>query len=1007
MLCLGNIMVTSSAIRRGPFWHILEICLHTATYTKHVASIFKTVSAKFGLRSIAELFEAYASQIAYSVRKSRLDFFRLPPDLLGYQTRKECAEACFTAFTPMNILCDELGETENAHAFFNTHCVLIGKQPEEGIYSCFSDLVAFQISTFYYNKEADDEEARLNDEGYESPGEAARREELMGEIYGQFRPLCAGKDLHRLIEMNIDGIVAAVICFIGDFDCSDGGAILGALTSYASGNTDRVIRAFRSLMRFRGHGEFMVHEPKLPAFSTELVLKSLAWLSDKAPSTNNTGTIYHVLHSIFAAVNRSPLINEQLRLLTCLCVYVSIHYMHFKNVALLRVLLNGAANLLNQPVLVGFAQGILDWTFIHLRDLRCEAPQLSAILIRIGAAARDYCDSDVENTQLSGKRLKLWIESSLLSLSTVEEIRPRVVVALAAWPDSLPTELDNLRIDLTRTEVSTILDDPYLATYNFKIVRHLAKMTDDVTNSTEQFAKHDFWRLKDSIPISSYVDEEAVAFASLLVQNHGQIHSHAVDQQFGRSIVTRHQKFLVKDDKGRKSSRGSVKRPIVMSLLDLLADSDPKAVSMAYRTLRRIADTDPFDAVEYGSWPSTYRMDLNLLNWCPVSRTVRAEETIESISKPRFLDIGSNFAPWISETTVFLADVLSKRDRFYSHFVDILSNNETFAEQLLPVLVHRLLQLDFDDTGDKPEPKEHYKSHISTYFAELIERNETDVRCLLSIVNTVLHLRNFMPPATPDLLAYNKWLDLDFMRLSRCAIACGAYTTALLFLELAPDEDGTKLEQGEQILFDIYSHIEEPDGFYGIKSSDLEKLLLKRFQHEQQWGKAFHFNGARFEGEQGPASTHGVVEALYSFGFNKLAMSSLDSLGFEGMASERSVDLGYKLGWRTSTWDLPDLPAFDSPSATLYGALRAVHRERDMVAVDRLVKDSMWKELQRLRTLTNENLSEIRQVAQCLMCLGQVMQWRGGRMMLDLQQRQIDPKSEHWAHLHKISANFE
>ena len=59
-----------------------------------------------------------------------------------------------------------------------------------------------------------------------------------------------------------------------------------------------------------------------------------------------------------------------------------------------------------------------------------------------------------------------------------------------------------------------------------------------------------------------------------------------------------------------------------------------------------------------------------------------------------------------------------------------------------------------------------------------------------------------------DVLAHDKWL---------------AYTTALLFLELASEyqNSATEAYNTKRVLFEIYSHIDKPDGFYGIQTSEL------------------------------------------------------------------------------------------------------------------------------------------------------------------------------------------
>jgi ataxia telangiectasia mutated family protein len=250
------------------------------------------------------------------------------------------------------------------------------------------------------------------------------------------------------------------------------------------------------------------------------------------------------------------------------------------------------------------------------------------------------------------------------------------------------------------------------------------------------------------------------------------------------------------------------------------------------------------------------------------------------------------------------------------------------------------------------------------------------------------------------------------MLLSKSAILSGAYTTALLFHELALEYSATDASSpgsadAENILFEIYSHIEEPDGFYGIKTQDLHHFLLKRFHHEHQWEKAFKFHGAALEARsQGGVDTKGVLHSLYSFGFDTLALSVQQNV-FDagdcdlGVASSNMV---YHLGWRTETWDLPDQASSSGSGTALYNALRAVSRERDPQVVDTIIKKALVDEMERFRALGDEDLAGIREVTRNVMCLSQV-----NLLRIELQEclksGMLD--SALWPKFVEIDGNFE
>lgn len=292
------------------------------------------------------------------------------------------------------------------------------------------------------------------------------------------------------------------------------------------------------------------------------------------------------------------------------------------------------------------------------------------------------------------------------------------------------------------------------------------------------------------------------------------------------------------------------------------------------------------------------------------------------------------------------------------------------------------------------------------YLSRLLGQEETAVACVRCVVQTVLHLRYFVPDGAKSLLDYNTWLDVDYFLLSRSAVTCGAYTTALLFLELAFEyRSQEQLDEAmtERILSSIYNCIDEPDGFYGIKSKDLSKFLLRRFQHEKQWDKAFQFHGAGYEADGVDSErAEGILESLHSFGFNRLALSTLQSL-----TSSYSSNMSYTLGWRTDTWDLPEALANDNHEVTMYNALRAVHRERDPASVDSVVCSSLSNELLRLKELGTEDLKGIRLSVRNLMCLAQVRLWRRENVQTRLDSRAIQVDDEVWTDFCRIYPDIE
>ena len=179
--------------------------------------------------------------------------------------------------------------------------------------------------------------------------------------------------------------------------------------------------------------------------------------------------------------------------------------------------------------------------------------------------------------------------------------------------------------------------------------------------------------------------------------------------------------------------------------------------------------------------------------------------------------------------------------------------------------------------------------------------------------------------------------------------------------------------------------------------------------HEGQWNEAFHFHGAQLEAERADSrSIGGILTSLHSVGFDRLAMTTLKSLGSLDQPNHSTIsDLRYELGWRTETWDLPDVSNNQIPGAAVYNALRAVHRGRDPLVLEQTLRASFANEMKRLRELGTEDLIEIRRTIQNIMCLAQIKTWKQETLGADIAAKTIDPEDKNWLQFIKTDTDIE
>lgn len=180
-------------------------------------------------------------------------------------------------------------------------------------------------------------------------------------------------------------------------------------------------------------------------------------------------------------------------------------------------------------------------------------------------------------------------------------------------------------------------------------------------------------------------------------------------------------------------------------------------------------------------------------------------------------------------------------------------------------------------------------------------------------------------------------------------------------------------------MYEIYSNVEDPDGFYGIQTHDVKSALLRRLQHEKQSWRAFGLNGAAFEtGSNRRAASSSAI----------LLMSNLHDMGFDHLSSgvykatatsqqgEADDRLLLELAWRTGDWDLPvSTQAAQTPHGSFYSCLRAVHRQRDPQAARGLIDVAIQSEIGRLADLGLERMAQIKDSTANLVCLREISLW--------------------------------
>ncbi|KAF8578220.1 hypothetical protein K439DRAFT_1395785 [Ramaria rubella] len=972
---LGNAMIVSSAVRRGPYWHLLETCLYAQCYRTAVEAVLSAAAARLGLPDLKSLFKAYASQLVESLMGSEKNFFCFPLVILGYDDWKQCGHETFQLLAPMvrvRSLMTSPNSSEVCRRAFLDHCHIIEMSEAMGVSKCFADVVANTILFLIANRDNTRETSQL----------------IAREIENLSASSTYTESTDHLLRQHLDRVVFSIIRTVNATDHSKEGAIIDILKNDV--RPERAVATFAALNAYRNSNDFIMHLPNTPMFDTLVIWQSLMWLEEQVGGVFTVPIVYHVVHHLFAAVAECPLVNEQLRLLHGLIIWISVNVSSFRNITLLRTLLCGAIILLSQSDLAHIAQGIIGWTFGHYRSLNSVEPTFPDLMGRIARISHDYSrNSDDTVISSLGVELLDWIEKEAWMLSQEPSIHDQILDALPLWPRQPKGNLAHFVEELNKSK--SLSDVLHGTSGKFRLVRRLRDLTGTDEHSREQFCGRDFWHLKNCIPEHGEIqDEDIDAFVDLIYKHAAQIRPLDTELVTANLVTSMH----VNDSRGKENrhkAKLSPRRSIVLALFNMLSTEVAAQIHRAHTTLRRLLTLPITELQSEQAWPQCYRDEISYLRTCPPPPATQALLPVKDLTLDSLqLTLqATDFPNWICQVATLLNNVLSGMDSFYAQLSPSIQFDPSFATQMLPVLVHSILLSKEKDA----------RSILSKYFSLILTEGTSPQRSR-SIVDTLLHLRNFPSPSKGDPLAHDKWLDVDFRLLSRGALSCGAYTTALLFLELAADYSRPSREANmvtEETLYDIYNHIEEPDGFYAIKSSDVHGFLTKRLHHEGQWDMVFKFHAAEFDqGSRGSRGAEGIYESLHSNGYDKLAVAVIGS---------STLGPQYEAAWRTQQWDLPEPSGDDQAGSALYSALRAIHRSRDTHTVDALLRTASRNEMARLFSTGNEDMVGIRTRLQTLMSLGEIKKWRAVAIQDQLSARDISPGA--WGEFLNVPPDFD
>jgi serine-protein kinase ATM len=398
---------------------------------------------------------------------------------------------------------------------------------------------------------------------------------------------------------------------------------------------------------------------------------------------------------------------------------------------------------------------------------------------------------------------------------------------------------------------------------------------------------------------------------------------------------------------------------ILNTVVGVLMGSDRNETAFAEQTLRFIFSHD-----KARSKIETH-VGVSIPDAYPRALKISTKDTPIPYPQITVARVDENLIP--QDLTFWLRDILlmlafdAKNDLLKSLHI-LIGGIPRLSIDLFPPILHLHLLEERASRSGESALKLYFSALFNSFFQNF---NTSRVDVGKALIRTLLYLRE-QPLGKVSILESLQWLDLDYVRVSRAAEACGNHTAALLFAESIPVLNpsqirshgrghqsikvATPLLLPEDLLLSIYENIDEPDSFYGVHKSSSLDSVLNRLEYENDGHKSLLFYGARLDSEMRqhkPASTmdsSGVFNALSELNLNSLALALLQSNtsgGGQSINLNRMLQSARKL----EQWDINAPEENTGDSTILFKLFQGIAAASDLNRVNESVNSAMLIQL--------------------------------------------------------------
>ncbi|CAO1617052.1 unnamed protein product [Parajaminaea phylloscopi] len=997
LLLSAHIMTRSSPLRSPAFFYLLEPCARDArrkAWLLHAGVLIRTVATQLGFDRTTDLFRVFAAQITFGLVQVQIDPVRLPYEILGYRTLHECLQHSFDAIGPMMlaIALDQPGIMDQfsglARSFSTTKI--------EGIRQCLPVVVAIElVIIIQLSPRSTSTEVTIKQ----------YLDELQRRVADSTTAIVTTDVLAKTFTDHLPEMIVATLLQYWERFHDAQSAFIKALSDV----DDDVAKTLTALNGGIPMPEAnYAHIPQRPVASGMDVYWAISALSFASGKFDRAGTSYFVVHRLMTSIYSERLVNDQIRHLQALKLYIAMHRETFKaDRILLRMLLCGSSALMSQVDLLGSVSGVVDWCMQQCLQIPRLPPDTGISII----CMNNNIQEQVENAK-APEQAFLWMDDLLVRLLRYPPARLCAFGVLCAYPREIPetmqAELDAL-CPLTVASLTDALIRDTKTRSNAHLLQRVARaawkgLQQPLSgrNSSDKVTQSTIWNLIARLPLSQSYQERCAtgrALAEVLSVPGVSIDSPAAQQlQSETELPAENLSILVLERllQNQKEPFGAIRAFVILQVLDATRAIQRQAADETFANLQRLLALMPGYASYTSNWPET---TLKELDYVMVVHPGQFPRIAEVSKQPPFLSEAAEYPNWICAMSVYLCGRIAdgNMESAFDRLRYLLAEDPALASNLFPALVQALGH-DGSSREDTLRLSNERTVLVQQHFLEVLSQDSSDHHCWRAIIRTVLHLRkqNYVDFAPARDIA-DRWMGSSYLLLARRAVDCGMYATALLFAELLR-EFGCHPSQEEEeclsrLMYTIYSNVPDPDGFYGITNKDLLGSLRRRLNHEGDWRRVFELEASAFESSGllvGQTAAQSVARqadmglALHHLGFNRLAsqFASSDAAAGKGppfaesCSSQTQTRFQYDIAWKMGDWDLPE-PVVPQPGTgdNVFSALRALNRDSQFEAVSQAIATATSNELSGLDDITIEGIAHVRRVCSNIVSLKEAGDW--------------------------------